>query len=227
MGQLNDGAVPRDMLRMLDGTPAEAKALVECGLWEPTPDGWQFHDWPDYQDSAEDIQRERGRKAKNQKAYRRRNRDQDVTGNVTGNETGESPRKKRREEKRTTDSAEGEVPYYGPTDPPPLETSIPRHKLPAGWAPNAEHHAYALENSLNLTHEVSRFRAHARDKGRVSLDWDAAFLGWLADSAQRRRDDGGAPTDRQARILRAEMARAQAADAGNVQPLQIVKGAGA
>lgn len=37
-----------------------AKALVDAGLWEVAADeGWRFHDWEDYQLSAEEIERER------------------------------------------------------------------------------------------------------------------------------------------------------------------------
>lgn len=44
-GQGNGGHIPRDLLRYLDGTPAEARTLVDVGLWTPTDDGWRFHEW--------------------------------------------------------------------------------------------------------------------------------------------------------------------------------------
>lgn len=51
--QENGGQVPSDMLRVLDGTPSDAKSLVTAGLWDTTHDGWEFHDWADYNpDSA-------------------------------------------------------------------------------------------------------------------------------------------------------------------------------
>jgi hypothetical protein len=40
------------MLRLLDGTPAEAKCLVSVGLWDLDGDGWAFHDWTDYNPDA-------------------------------------------------------------------------------------------------------------------------------------------------------------------------------
>lgn len=43
--QGNGGHVPRDMLGYLDGTRAEAKSLVDVGLWEVDDDGWRFHQW--------------------------------------------------------------------------------------------------------------------------------------------------------------------------------------
>lgn len=51
--QENGGHVPADMLRVLDGTPAEAKSLVNAGLWNVVSDGWEFHNWSVYNpDSA-------------------------------------------------------------------------------------------------------------------------------------------------------------------------------
>lgn len=98
-----------------------------------------------------------------------------------------------------------------------LETSVPKHRLPAGWGPSARHHAQALNDGLNLDREVTKFRAHARSKGYVSLDWDSEFERWLVGSAERHeeRTAGQLPagTDRQAVILRGEMERAAAADA--------------
>lgn len=41
----SDGVVPKDMLRVLDGTPSEAASLVSAGLWNVIPEGWQFHQW--------------------------------------------------------------------------------------------------------------------------------------------------------------------------------------
>jgi hypothetical protein len=54
------------MLAVLDGTAAEAASLVRVGLWETTTDGWQFHDWDDYnepEDVAKDRRTRRGSSA--------------------------------------------------------------------------------------------------------------------------------------------------------------------
>src|SRR5690606_34088031 len=41
------------MLRVLDGTNADASSLVRAGLWDEAQDGWIFHDWHVYNpDSA-------------------------------------------------------------------------------------------------------------------------------------------------------------------------------
>jgi len=59
MDQLTDGHVPKGMLRMLDGSPADARSLVTVGLWETADGGWQFHDWQDYQPDAASIRAKR------------------------------------------------------------------------------------------------------------------------------------------------------------------------
>jgi len=57
--QENDGRVPMDMLRILDGTPADARSLVHAGLWDATEDGWIFHDWTDYNPDSASVKAKR------------------------------------------------------------------------------------------------------------------------------------------------------------------------
>jgi ribonuclease I len=40
-----DGHIPTTALRMLHGTPADARLLVDVGLWEPNGDGWNIHNY--------------------------------------------------------------------------------------------------------------------------------------------------------------------------------------
>lgn len=47
-----DGRIPRHILRTLGGTPADAKALCEAGLWREVKAGWIFHEWSLYQPDA-------------------------------------------------------------------------------------------------------------------------------------------------------------------------------
>ncbi len=57
--ELTDGAVPSDMPELLiPGGDAMAERLVSVGLWERTEAGFRFHDWAEYQPSA-DEERER------------------------------------------------------------------------------------------------------------------------------------------------------------------------
>ena len=69
-GQLTDGYIPEHMVRTLGGRAADARRLVEVGLWHDTEDGYQFHQWNegDRQPSRTDVEQRRAewraRKAK-------------------------------------------------------------------------------------------------------------------------------------------------------------------
>jgi uncharacterized protein YdaU (DUF1376 family) len=52
-------------------------------------------------------------------------------------------------------------------------------QLPDTWTPKDSHKAKAIELGLNLAKEVEGFRFHAKANGRVQIDWDMAFFGWL------------------------------------------------
>lgn len=45
--QETDGYVPAYMLADARGRLADVHLLVEAGLWTPTGEGWQIHDWED------------------------------------------------------------------------------------------------------------------------------------------------------------------------------------
>lgn len=91
-----NGHVPRHLLRLLQFTPAAAKALVEVGLWEVAPKGWMYKDWLDYQPSADDIKERREAWRERQQRRRsvlredrksRRDTPRDTLGGVTGGVT--------------------------------------------------------------------------------------------------------------------------------------------
>lgn len=57
--ELTDGAIPADMPELLiPGGDAMAERLVSVGLWERTEAGFRFHDWDQFQPSA-DLERNR------------------------------------------------------------------------------------------------------------------------------------------------------------------------
>lgn len=62
--QENGGMVPADMLRVLDGTKADAMSLVRVGLWETTDDGYLFHDWDDHNPDVATVKATRAAKSK-------------------------------------------------------------------------------------------------------------------------------------------------------------------
>lgn len=55
---LTDGVIRRGVLKGVHGTPADARILVEAGLFEVAPDGWVIHNYYHHQPSrktAEEI----------------------------------------------------------------------------------------------------------------------------------------------------------------------------
>lgn len=57
--QLTDGFVPSYMLTALGGKPADAKALVDAGLWVTVDGGWEFTGWHEWNPSRETVEARR------------------------------------------------------------------------------------------------------------------------------------------------------------------------
>lgn len=66
MDNLSNGFVPEDVLPRW-GTKADAKALVDVGLWHPDEKdgepGWSFHDWHEFQPTRAEIEALRQKRA--------------------------------------------------------------------------------------------------------------------------------------------------------------------
>ena len=56
-----DGYIPAEALPFVHARPADAKRLVEYGLWKPAPGGWEINGWAEYQLSTEEMQERRKR----------------------------------------------------------------------------------------------------------------------------------------------------------------------
>lgn len=56
---LTDGLVPRDRIVKLDGTLDLADLLVGAGLFEPAAHGYQIHDFLEFNDSREKVEKRR------------------------------------------------------------------------------------------------------------------------------------------------------------------------
>lgn len=57
--QLTDGHIPDHVIKALGGTRADTTRLVQSGLWEKVPGGYQFHDWEQYQPASKDVRTKR------------------------------------------------------------------------------------------------------------------------------------------------------------------------
>ena len=73
-GELTDGFVPSHMLDELGGTAAQAKRLVESGLWSEVAGGFQFNSWSDFQPSSNDVRARRARDAERKQKAREEKR---------------------------------------------------------------------------------------------------------------------------------------------------------
>jgi hypothetical protein len=71
-----------------------------------------------------------------------------------------------------------------PPDPMLRETQIPDD-----FQANAENTEQARSSGLDLAEEILLFRAYAKKNGRVCLDWQADFSGWLVRSVRMRREN--------------------------------------
>jgi hypothetical protein len=57
----SDGFIPKHMLGLIHGRPADARKLVEHRFWLPTDGGWTINGWDEKQPSTEETQRRRKR----------------------------------------------------------------------------------------------------------------------------------------------------------------------
>ena len=59
------GFIPKSALPYLHARPADARKLVEVGMWIACPGGWEVNGWLDFQPTSDEIQRrkERAKKA--------------------------------------------------------------------------------------------------------------------------------------------------------------------
>lgn len=71
-GNSNDGHVPEDVLSDFAVTPKVATDLVTAGLWRRVPDGYEVHDFLDYNPSKEKVDADRAAAAERQRRGRER-----------------------------------------------------------------------------------------------------------------------------------------------------------
>lgn len=69
MQTLSDGFIP-DLIVSQLGTPAQAKKLVEVGLWDRLPTGYAFHQWEQRQPTKSQVHADREATAERQRKSR-------------------------------------------------------------------------------------------------------------------------------------------------------------
>lgn len=97
---LTDGLVKFSTLRMLGAESLDADALVQAGLWDSKPDGYEFHDWERYQppsstskakrDELSQKRAEAGRKGANSRWQNEKQDDSNTDGKLLSGGDGKS-----------------------------------------------------------------------------------------------------------------------------------------
>ena len=67
---LTDGYVAAAILPMLQADQDAADELIEAGLWTKAPNGYGFHDWEQYQDTREAVEKRRTAWKERQRKHR-------------------------------------------------------------------------------------------------------------------------------------------------------------
>ncbi|WP_167198004.1 hypothetical protein [Brevibacterium pigmentatum] len=181
MAQLTDGAVTKQTCFMLGASTKDARSLVEAGLWDETPNGYQFHDWLDYQPSRQQVlaeresARQRQQRARDKASSSRKRHG--VTNTVTHGEV------------QPLVTGDVTVPPTRPV-PTPIESATgrkrPARPLSPDWVPTDTHRAKASEHRINLPAEVEKFRNWAESKDERKANWNAAFTNWLIRTAEQQ-----------------------------------------
>jgi hypothetical protein len=68
---LTDGYISAAILPMLQGTIDDANELIEAGLWKRAKNGYVFHDWEQYQDTREAVEKRREAWKERQRKHRK------------------------------------------------------------------------------------------------------------------------------------------------------------
>lgn len=74
---LTDGFVPASLLQTWGGSRRQAEALVKAGLWSAEPDGYQFHDWGQYQPLRSKVEADREATARRAREWRQRQKEEE------------------------------------------------------------------------------------------------------------------------------------------------------
>ncbi|PYY32374.1 hypothetical protein [Curtobacterium sp. MCBD17_030] len=192
---LTDGLIEDHEVDELGGTEEEAAALVACGLWLRTDNGYQFHDWTDYQPTREEILTKREQDRRRKAKWRESHRDSDGTfASVPPDE----------ERSHTTPD---------PTRPDPTrpsskeEEGTPRkrgHRIPDDFTVTADMVAWSREKApaVDGKRATEMFINHwqsASGRTATKTDWSKAWRNWLLSDQQRAEERGWKPNERSER----------------------------
>ena len=181
---LTDGFIAEGLLHVL-GSDRAAEELVESGLWLEADGGFLFHDWDDYQETADAVKRRREQARERQRKFREeRENKKNVTPNVT------------RDSKSDESGSSQKVSTPDPTRPdptrpdhssssakPPAVAKPPREDVEQLCTRLRDHIAGNTSKTPNIT---AKWRTEARlllDRDDIPFDEAVRVLDWCqADS---------------------------------------------
>lgn len=214
---LTDGFVPTHMALAM-GTPDEVQQLISAGFWNDVEGGYSFHDWSEFQPSAENekrLRKERSEAGKAGAKARWANRDTSKPDGKSHGKTTDSDgnRHSKSHSKPMADPMANGWQTDAPSRPVPSQsllrsdegaTPSPRPRatrLPDGWIPTPELRAAMTSEcpDVDLALEHRKFTDHWKSqpgtKG-TKLDWDATWRNWIRRSSK----NGGRKQTAQQRI---------------------------
>ncbi|MGK9463971.1 hypothetical protein ACSLFT_28655 [Streptomyces sp. G6] len=114
-GRITDRELP--LVAKVRGVKATAQALADAGLWDRTDDGWQIHDYLDFNPSREQVLAERKKNAERQERFRRRKNGKPVPpdGARNGGSNGVTPEGAETPETHDGDTTEARRRHDGDT----------------------------------------------------------------------------------------------------------------
>ena len=189
---LTDGFVPRSYIKRMGDMKATAIAdrLVEAGLWDAAEDGYQIHEYLEWQrsrDEAVEISSKRsesGRKGGLQKASNRLANCQNEAKQVAS-----KPPSKRLADTDTDTDTDTEIPPL-----PPEGEGGRKTKLPETWQPSDADIAYAEKVGLSDWQDVAEdFRLYWVSHGKPMQRWDLTWQRRVRDVLKYRQTANVSP----------------------------------
>lgn len=187
--QLTDGFFPQRMTKVFRAAEESIDELVEAGLWEECEDGWQFHDWHQYQPSSDKVEELRAKRSLAGKH-----------GGVKSAEVRSEAKPKQKSSKTEAKVKQSSSKAQAKSNPVPVP--VKKEDIPKGiskkeqakkslissdWKPNSAHALIASEEGIDINREADKFIASAKANSKKYVDWDAAFRYWLRNAKNFNR----------------------------------------
>jgi len=226
---LTDGVVPEAMISVLRGRKKTASELVDSGLWEKTESGYLFHDWFEYQPSAEETAelKEKRSEAGRRGAEKRwgkpdsKSHSKPIANAMPNTMANQKQDDSTPHGKPIAKSCPVSVPVLKETKPNGLVKKNTKTLIPDSWTPTVAHRDLAARKNIDIESEAAKFIDWAKANGRRYVDWDRAFSNWLRNAENFNRKPGY--TNHAQEKLNAHLNMIAAAEAREHQP-QLIEG---